>query len=325
LLLLELVNGLEKLVDPVENSFAKTNPHRTTSPVGVCLFNKLTGAPIMTTLREKMKQEMTLVGLAPSTQQIYLKAITQLHDYYHQSPAKLSASQIKDYLLHLLNEKKLAPNTYNTQIYGLRFFYCITLRQPLRKLDLRTTKVIYTLPSILSPGEVQRIIKATTNIKHRTLLMLIYSAGLRVSEAMNLRIQDIDGERKTLHIRCGKGGKDRYVILSPVVHQALRDYWRACQFKDYIFPHPKNPHKPLTTNSASLIFKSAKITAGINKTGGIHSLRHAYATHILEAGTDIFTIKELLGHSCIKSTVRYLAFVPDRHQNVRSPIEQLML
>ena len=279
----------------------------------------------MITLREKMKQEMTLVGLASSTQKIYLKAVTQLHDYYHQSPVKLSTGQIKDYLLYLLKEKKLAPNTYNTQIYGLRFFYCITLRQPLRKLDLRATKVIYKLPSILSPGEVQRIIKATTNIKHRSLLMLIYSAGLRVSEAVNLRIQDIDGERKTLHIRCGKGGKDRYVILSPVVHLALRDYWRTCRFQDYVFPSQNDPHKPLTISSASLIFKSAKAVAGITKSGGIHSLRHAFATHILESGTDIFTIKELLGHTTIQSTIRYLAFVPDRHQNVRSPIEQLML
>jgi integrase/recombinase XerD len=279
----------------------------------------------MTTLREKMKQEMTLVGLSPSTQKIYLKAVTQLHDYYQQSPAKISSTQIKDYLLYLLKEKKLAPNTYNTQIYGLRFFYCITLRQPLRKLDLRTTKITYKLPSILSPNEVQRIIKVTTNIKHRTLLMLIYSAGLRVSEALNLRVQDIDGERKTLHIRCGKGGKDRYVILSPVIYQALRDYWRTCRFQDYIFPHPKNPHKPLTINSALLIFKSAKATAGVTKTGGIHSLRAAFATHLLESGTDIFTIKELLGHSTIQSTVRYLAFVPDRHQNVRSPIDQLAL
>lgn len=279
----------------------------------------------MSTLREKMKQEMTLVGLSPATQNIYLKAVIQLHDYYHQSPATLSVSQIKDYLLHLLKERKLAPNTYNTQIYGLRFFYCITLRHPLRKLDLPTTKVTYKLPSILSPDEVRRIIKATSNTKHRTLLMLIYSAGLRVSEALNLQIQDIDGERKTLHIRCGKGGKDRYVILSPMVHQALRDYWRTYRFSDYIFPSQNDPHKPITTSSALQIFKSAKAAASITKAGGIHSLRHAFATHLLESGTDLFTIKELLGHASIQSTVRYLAFVPDRHQNVRSPIEHLAL
>lgn len=279
----------------------------------------------MSTLREKMKNEMTLVGLARSTQEIYLKAVIRLNNFYQKSPAKLSDREIKAYLLHLLQNKKLAPNTYNTQVYALRFFYCVTLRQPLRKLEIPTTKVTYKLPSILSPNEVQRIIKAAGNIKHRTLLMVIYSAGLRVSEAVNLRMQDIDSQRMTLHIRCGKGGKDRYVILSPVVYQALRNYWQACRFNDYIFPNPKNPSKPLTTSSAMQVFQSAKSLAGVTKQGGIHSMRHAFATHLLESGADLFAIKELLGHSSIQSTVRYLAFVPNRHQNVNSPIDQLSL
>jgi len=279
----------------------------------------------MSTLREKMKNEMVLVGLAQSTQEIYLKAVVQLNDFYHKSPAKLSGPEIKVYLLHLLQNKKLAPNTYNTQVYALRFFYCVTLRQPLRKLEIPTTKVTYKLPSILSPDEVQRIIKAAGNLKHRTLLMVIYSAGLRVSEAVNLRLRDIDSQRMTLHIHCGKGGKDRYVILSPVVYQALRHYWRVCRFNDYIFPNPKDPSKPLSTSSAMRIFKSAKSLAGVTKEGGIHSMRHAFATHLLESGADLFAIKEWLGHSSIQSTVRYLDFVPHRHKNLHSPIDQLSL
>lgn len=279
----------------------------------------------MTTLREKMKQEMILVGLTESTQAIYLKAITQLHDYYKKSPKKLTTQEIKSYLLHLKQNKKLAPNTYNTQIYGLRFFYCITLRQPLLKIDLPTTKVTYKLPEILSAHEVQEIIKAVNNIRYRTLLMVIYGAGLRVSEAVNLRINDIDKERMTLHIRCAKGGKDRYVILSPVVYSALQAYWKVCKFKDYIFPSQNNPYKPLSTHRASQIFKSAKAKANITKQGGIHSLRHAFATHLLESGTDIFAIKALLGHSSIQSTVRYLDFVPHRHQNLVSPVDRLVL
>lgn len=278
----------------------------------------------MPTLREKMQQEMILVGLAKSTQQVYLKGVIKLHDFYKKSPAKLNSEEIKGYLLHL-KDKQLAPNTYNTQIYALRFFYCITLRQPLRKLDLPTTKVTYKLPSILSNSEVERIIKATHNIKHRTLLIMIYGAGLRASEAVNLRINDIDKERMTLHIRCSKGGKDRYVILSPVMHQALRQYWQACKFTDYVFPSKKEPQKPLSTSSVSAVFKTAKAQAGVTKTGGIHALRHAFATHLLEAGTDLFAIKELLGHASIQSTVRYLAFVPHRHEHIRSPIEQLSL
>lgn len=279
----------------------------------------------MSTLREKMKQEMILVGLAESTQAIYLKVVTQLYDYYKKSPKGLTTQEIKSYLLYLKQNKKLAPNTYNTHVYGLRFFYCITLRQPLLKLDLPATKVTYKLPEILSANEVERIIKCVSNIRYRALLMVTYGAGLRVSEAINLRIKDIDKERMTLHIRCAKGGKDRYVILSPVVYGVLRNYWKSCKFKDYVFPSQNNPNKPLSTHRASQIFKSAKAKSGIKKQGGIHSLRHAFATHLLESGVDIFAIKSLLGHSSIQSTVRYLDFVPHRHQNLISPIDRLAL
>ena len=279
----------------------------------------------MTTLREKMKEEMILMGLAPSTQAIYLKAVIRLNDYYQKSPAKLSRQEIRTYLLYLKNEKQIKSNTYNTQIYGLRFFYYTTLRQPLYKLDLKTTKVTYKLPDILSPDEVQQIIKAVSNIKYRTLLIVIYGAGLRISEALNLKIKDIDSKRKTLHIRCGKGNKGRYVILSPTVDNALRQYWKACRFTDYIFPSPRNPQQPLNAGSVSQRYKTAKSSVGITKEGGVHALRHAFATHLLESGTDIFAIKALLGHASIQSTVRYLAFVPNRYENLCSPIEKLTL
>lgn len=279
----------------------------------------------MMTLREKMKQEMTLVGLTESTQSIYLKAVIKLRDHFNKSPKELTEQEIKSYLLYLKQEKRLASNTYNTQIYGLRFFYCITLRQPLFRLNLPTTKVTYKLPDVLSTHEVERIIKAISNIKYRTLMMVIYGAGLRVSEAVNLRITDIDKDRMTLHIRCAKGGKDRYVILSPIVYSALRDYWKACKFKEYVFPSYNNPDKPLSTHRALQVFKEAKEKAGITKAGGIHGLRHAFATHLLESGADIFAIKALLGHASIQSTVRYLDFVPNRHQNLVSPIDQLKL
>ena len=279
----------------------------------------------MSTLREKMKEEMILVGLAESTQVIYLKAVMSLCDYYNKSPMKLTEQEIKTYLLYLKKEKKLAPNTYNTHIYGLRFFYCMTLRRPMFKLSLPTTKVTYKLPDILSSEEVQRIIKATNGSKYRTLLMVIYSAGLRVSEALNLKMSDIDSDRMTLHIRCAKGGKDRYVILSPVVYLALKEYWKVCKFTDLVFPSKKQVNRPLSANRASQIFKEAKQKAGVTKPGGIHSLRHGFATHLLESGADIFAIKTLLGHASIQSTVRYLDFVPHRHQNLVSPIDRLAL
>ncbi len=279
----------------------------------------------MPTLREKMKREMILIGLTESTQTIYLKAITRLHDYYKKSPSHLSEEDITAYLLHLKQEKKLASNTYNTQVYGLRFFYCVTLRRPLYKWFLRSTKVTYKLPEILSPYEVAQIIKATGNIKYRTLLMLIYSSGLRISEAVKLRVSDIDSQRMTLHIRDAKGHKDRYVILSPVMDQALRAYWKVCRFRNYVFPSKDNPDKPISTGTASKHFKSAKAQAKISKAGGIHGLRAAFATHMLESGADLFAIKSLLGHSSIQSTMRYLDFVPNRHQNLVSPLDHLKL
>jgi site-specific recombinase XerD len=279
----------------------------------------------MTTLREKMKSEMVLFGFAESTQAMYLKSVNRLRDHYDKSPRDLTEQEIISYLLHLKQEKKLASNTYNTHIYGLRFFYCTTLRRPLFKRMLPASKVTYKLPDILSVPEVERIIKATGNLKNRALLMVIYGAGLRVSEAVNLRLSDIDSDRMTLHIRCAKGGKDRYVILSSVVYQTLREYWKASHFQDYIFLSKTDLNKPLSTHRASQIFKSAKARAGITKAGGVHSLRHAFATHSLELGTDIFTIKSLLGHSSIQSTVRYLDFIPDRNQQVISPIDTLKL
>ena len=191
------------------------------------------------------------------------------------------------------------------------------------KLELPTTRVTYKLPSILSIDEVQRIIKSTGNIKHKTLLVVIYGAGLRVSEAVNLRVKDVDSSRMTIHIRCSKNRKDRYVILSPVVLEYLRSYWKHCKFGDYIFPGSCSGH--ITTSTAARIYQKAKESAKIKKSGGIHALRHAFATHMLESGEDLFIIKQLLGHSSIHSTVRYLSFVPCKNKNVKSPIDQLSI
>ena len=192
------------------------------------------------------------------------------------------------------------------------------------KLALPAAKVIYKLPDILSLEEVQDLIKNTGNIKHKALLMVIYGSGLRVSEALNLRVNDIDGKRMTLHIRCSKNRKDRHVILSPVVYERLRTYWKSCRFNDYVF-FGKNKKTSISIGTASKIYQGAKEKCGIKKSGGLHALRHAFATHMLESGVDLFIIKELLGHSSIHSTVRYLRFAPCKNQNIKSPIDQLSL
>lgn len=190
------------------------------------------------------------------------------------------------------------------------------------ELELPATKVTYKLPEILDISEVQAIIKAAAgNIMHKTLLMVTYSAGLRVSEVVRLRLTDICRKRMTLHIRDTKNGMDRYVILSPMVLTQLDIYWQHCKFKDYVFPGMKGTH--IATGTAGRIYREAKSIAGVKKSGGIHGLRHAYATHSLELGTDLFKIKVLLGHKSIHSTVRYLSFVPNKDSNIKSPIDQL--
>ena len=248
--------------------------------------------------------------------------VVKLQKYYNKSSAKHSTDEIKNYLLHL-KKKNLSANSYNVIIHALRFFYCITLQRPLMKLELPTTKVTYKLPSILSIDEVKNIIKSTGNIRDKLLLIILYGAGLRVSEAVKLRITDIDSNRMTLHIRCSKNGKDRFAILSQVVLEHLRTYWKFCQFADYVFPGKGTSH--ITIATAYSIYQRAKRLAGVKKPGGTHMLRRAFAVHSLESGTDLFIIKQLLGHASIHSTARYLSFSPCKDKNVKSPIDQLSI
>ena len=196
------------------------------------------------------------------------------------------------------------------------------LKNPRFKIYLPTTKVTFKLPNVLSVQEVGRLIKAVDNIKHRTLFVVVYGTGLRISEALNLKVYDIDRDRMTLHIRKTKNKHERYVPLSQTILQALTDYWRTCHFDDYVFQGAK-PTKPLSTTSVAKIFNNAKKIAGIKKDGGIHVLRHSFATHSLEAGADLITIKRLLGHRSIHSTVRYLEFSPNYDKRFTPPIDAL--
>jgi site-specific recombinase XerD len=187
------------------------------------------------------------------------------------------------------------------------------------------------LPDILSQSEVERIIKVTLNLKYRTIFILIYGAGLRISEAASLRLTDIDTERSTIHIRNGKRGKDRYVTLSQVMLSALRAYWKTCGSKitdqnnspEFIFTGASE--KAISTTSIDNMYRRSKALAGINKQGGIHGLRHAFATHALEFGVDLFAIKQLLGHTNISSTARYLHMTDKARQIIQSPVDRLNL
>lgn len=292
----------------------------------------------MTSLREKMKQEMTLRGLASGTQEHYLRAIVKLHDHYSRSPAKLSEDEIKSFLLFIISNQPCAVSTYNVMIHGLKFFYEVVLNRKMVAINLPRKKEPQKLPDILSQKEVARIIKATLNLKHRTILILIYGAGLRASEVASLRVKDIDSERSVIHIREGKGKKDRYVMLSPFMLSSLRTYWKQCRsqpLKDRAFSQGRKKEDDfiflaqsgdaLSASSIGAIYKRSKKLAGINKQGGVHSLRHGFATHALEAGADLYAIKQLLGHASISSTVRYLRMTEKTLQSIQSPVDQLRL
>jgi integrase/recombinase XerD len=281
----------------------------------------------MTTLREKMKDAMLLRGFSDGTQKKYLYEVIKLHKHYRCSPAKLSQNEIKSYLIYLVKECKLAASSYNVAVHSLRFFYDMVLRRIISYRDFPLSKEPKKLPDILSQAEVTSIIRACGNIKHRAMLVLAYGAGLRSAEIACLKIGDIDSDRMQIHIRNGKGGKDRYVVLSPVMLDMLRDYWRKCRVKvkgDWLFPS-QFPATPITAATVGAVYKNAKAKAGIKKQGGVHSLRHAFATHALEAGEDLYTIKQLLGHSSIESTARYLRLTAHKMQSIKPPIDALKL
>lgn len=292
----------------------------------------------MTTLREKMKQEMTLCGYSLATQTQYLYAIKKLHDHHKKSPAQLSNEEIKAFFVNILFQKSYAASTYNVIFHGVKFFYERVLNKKIEDIHLPRKKDHQKLPDILSQSEITQIIKNTRNLMHRTIFIVIYGAGLRVSEAISLRINDIDSERSVIHIRESKGNKDRYVPLSPFMLNSLRFYWKHCRVAftkkkcAQHFIQEKNAllflnqsGKPLSASSVGAIYKRQKRATGIQKQGSIHGLRHAFATHTLESGVDLYTIKQILGHASITSTARYLRMTDKLAQKVKSPIEQLML
>ena len=276
----------------------------------------------MSPLRQKMIHDLTVRGLSENTQKSYLQSVTGLAKHYRRSPDQLSPNEIQHYLLYLHQERHLSWKSCNTIRHGLRFFYCVTLGWSSIYLHLPGAKQPSTLPEILSQKEIVRLLTVTTNRKQRTLLMTTYAAGLRASEVAHLKVSDIDSQRMCLRIEQGKGQKDRYVPLSPQLLAQLRDYWRRHRPPVWLFPGPWS-ERPMHRSSPTVIYQEAKKKAGIQKTGGIHTLRHCFATHLLEAGTDLVVIQRLMGHTSIRSTMRYLHIAQGQTADTRSPLELL--
>jgi len=242
--------------------------------------------------------------------------------YYRRSPDHLSVQEVQDYLLHLSQERHLSWASCNTIRHGLRFFYRVTLDRPATEFYLPCAKQPSKLPEILSHEEIVRLFTVTTNRKHRALLVTTYAAGLRASEVTRLRVTDIDSQRMTIRVEQGKGRKDRYVPLAPRLLEQLRAYWREQRTPRWLFPGTLID-QPMSRDAAWQVYVKARERAGITKAGGLHLLRHCFATHLLEAGTELVVIQRLLGHASIRSTLRYLHLAQERTAATTSPLELL--
>jgi len=256
-----------------------------------------------------MIDEMTLRGFSPRTHEAYLTAVFGLAKYYRRSPDQISIDEVQAYLLHCLNEQGLSAATCRQIIGGLKFFFVKTLRLPPAAFELPRPRAAQRLPDILSSSEVLRLLAACANLKHRTLLETTYAAGLRVSEVTRLRVEHIDVERGLLRVEQGKGQKDRYSLLSTSLAEHVRDYRTVYAPTTWLFPSSIDPRCPLEISSVQKAYTRAKRAAGLNKSGGIHALRHAFATHQLEAGMPVHRLQQVLGHRSISTTMRYIHLV----------------
>lgn len=274
-------------------------------------------------MREKMVDLMRLRGLSEGTQDCYLRAVAELSAHCNLPPDQIEPEKVQGYLLYLSDVKGLKHSTCNTKVVGLRFFYQRVLGQQDVKWWLPLCKEPQKLPVVLSRGELERLFDAAAHPKHKALLMTIYAGGLRVSEAVNLQVGDIDGSRMVIRIREGKGGKDRYALLSERLRQELRDYWQLQRPSRWLFPG-EDMGVPMSPSSAANVYKKAKRLAGISKEGGVHTLRACFATHVLEGGGDLRTIQVLLGHSSLRSTTRYVRVARCNAKGAESLLDKVL-
>jgi integrase/recombinase XerD len=259
----------------------------------------------MTALRQQMDQDMVIRGMSAATREAYLAAVSGLARFYRRPPDQIADTEVQAYLLHLLQDRHRAWSTVNIAVHGLRFFYHVTLKRDPTQFTIPHRKRQVRLPEILSREEVQRLLEAVANPKHRAALVTAYSAGLRVSEVVHLRVTDLDSGRMTIRIEQGKGAKDRYTVLSVRLLAELRAYWRLYHPASWLFAGHR-ADRPLDATVIQRAYGLAKRRAGITKRGGVHGLRHAFATHLLEARVDLHTIQRLLGHTTIATTQTYL-------------------
>lgn len=282
----------------------------------------------MTPLRQQLIQELVLRGMAAKTQEAYIHHVYHLAKFYRLSPDKLSDQQVREYLFHLAQERKLAASTLNQAVNAFRFFYQHVVRrdvEALRRALPHGRKAIHR-PEVFSIAELERLFTiGAVHPRHRAFLITVYGAGLRLNEACHLKFEHIDRARMQTRVVQGKGKKDRYTLLSPRMLQELEQYWRVCRPMHWLFPSSRDPQRPLVDGTGQKIYNAAVQRAGLRRKGGIHALRHSFATHLVEAGVELTVLQRLLGHSSLSTTTVYLHVRQERLAQIKGPLELLDL
>jgi site-specific recombinase XerD len=277
----------------------------------------------MSPLRRRMIEDMQIRNLTPNTQRVYVEQVVRFTRHFRKPPDHLGPAEIRTYLLHLANDRHLAASSIIVTVSALRFLYGVTLkRRWVVEDDIPAGKQAKKLPVVLSQDEVAHFLAAVGNLKHRVILTVCYATGLRISEAVRLTADAIDSRRMVIRVEQGKGRKDRYVMLPPRLLELLRDYWKRTRPGAWLFPgdRPDRPVRPLTINHTC---REVRSQCGIGKPVAPHALRHAFAVHLLEAGTDLRTIQLLLGHRNLSTTARYLLIATSKVCATASPLESL--
>lgn len=277
----------------------------------------------VTPLRQRMIDEMTIRNFSKGTQEQYLCAVSLFARHFSKSPERLGPKEIKAYQLYLIHEKKQAPSTINRTVCALRFLYQVVLGKRWAIEHIVYAKTDKPLPVVLGEGEAWKFLNSISNIMHLAMLLTAYSAGLRLTEVVSLRVSDIDSQRKLIRVRHGKGRKDRYVMLSPTLLTVLREYWKAVRPTSWLFPG-RTHDRPLSATSLAAICRRYWRESGLKKKVNLRMLRHTFATHLLEDHRDIRAIQAVLGHRSIQTTSIYTRVSERMITSMPSPLERLV-
>jgi len=273
-------------------------------------------------LRDRMAEDLKLGGYSPCTRRIYLLYAYQFARFHMRSPAEMGEEEIRRYLLHLMEERKVSRETLRQVGAGLTFLYRVTLRRPVEVEHFPAQRAQVRLPAVLSGTEVTALLEAVQSAKYRAILMTIYAGGLRILEPCRLRAEDLDSKRMVIHVHAGKGARDRYTVLSERLLTFLRDYWRQQRPPTWLFPGQTQAGHACP-ESVRRVFRQALATTGIRKRATVHTLRHSFATHLLETGTDVAVIRALLGHDSLRATAVYTHVSLEHIGRTRSPLDLL--